>query len=448
MKRKTRAILLLSFVACFLFIAPILIMYSMGYRLDFWPVKITATGGIYIRSFPTAGQITVDSIHSEKPGLLSNSFFVQNLLPGEHSVLVSRDGYHEYFKKIPVEKNEVTKLENIMLIKKDLDFTEISESADYFSVAPNNRNAITAFTDKKTIAIRYLDLFSTDEPDNLVINQFGVVSEIEWSENSEKAILRIENQGVNSYYFLDVSLIAKNDPKKPALIKLPILDKSVQRASFYPESQDIIFLKGGILYTKNGSALYKDVLAYTSSGSNILWLSSDGFLYSGDTSEVPYKKMNNGDLDISPSLKYRIFNLSGKIFLQAGNSLLSFDPILKVFEELPLVGNRYEAMPSPDTKSIIYWNDKNIYFYSEAEKKYENLFTGEDIENLQWINNYYFVFTSGDKIIISETDSRGGANMVDIPAGAKNPEIYFNWKNGSIYFLSDKTLRASEKITP
>ena len=61
MKKRTRLIIMLACVACFLVVAPILVFYSMGYRFDFAKMKITATGGIYVRTYPVADRILIDS---------------------------------------------------------------------------------------------------------------------------------------------------------------------------------------------------------------------------------------------------------------------------------------------------------------------------------------------------------------------------------------------------
>ena len=61
MTRRIRLIILLVCAACFFIIAPLLVFYSMGDRFDFKKMKITETGGIYVRTFPAADQIIVDS---------------------------------------------------------------------------------------------------------------------------------------------------------------------------------------------------------------------------------------------------------------------------------------------------------------------------------------------------------------------------------------------------
>lgn len=113
---------------------PYIVLYSMGYRTDFAEMKITATGGIYVRAMPQGVNVTIDSKISNKTGIFSNSVFVKNLLPKEHNVLVAKDGYHDYKKNFWVKENQVTKLENIILFKKETSFEVLSGGREEFSL--------------------------------------------------------------------------------------------------------------------------------------------------------------------------------------------------------------------------------------------------------------------------------------------------------------------------
>ena len=117
MTKKTRSLILLFCIICFFAIAPVLVAYSMGYRFDFGKMKVVATGGIYIKTLPSAEQIIIDSNISIRPRMFSNDFFVQSLLPKNHTVFIEKTGYHDYSKTLPVKESQVTKLENVLLIK-------------------------------------------------------------------------------------------------------------------------------------------------------------------------------------------------------------------------------------------------------------------------------------------------------------------------------------------
>src|SRR2546422_234816 len=108
MKRKTRLIILLICVVLFLVIAPYIVLYSLGYRVDFAHYKITATGGIYVRVYPTGANVTIDNATKETTSYFYSSVFVQNLTPGIHQVSVAKEGYYDYAKSLTVAENEVT----------------------------------------------------------------------------------------------------------------------------------------------------------------------------------------------------------------------------------------------------------------------------------------------------------------------------------------------------
>src|SRR3989344_4374364 len=110
MTRKKRFIIVLACVILFFIVTPYIIFYSLGYRIDFANMKIFATGGIYVRAFPSGADVTIDSKIKDSTGLFSNSVFVQNLFPGQHTVIIQKGNYYDYQKTLTVNEKEVTKL--------------------------------------------------------------------------------------------------------------------------------------------------------------------------------------------------------------------------------------------------------------------------------------------------------------------------------------------------
>ncbi|MCX6723388.1 MAG: PEGA domain-containing protein, partial [Candidatus Staskawiczbacteria bacterium] len=257
MTKKTRLMILLVCVVCFFVISPLLVAYSMGYRFDFDKMKVTETGGIYVRTFPAADQITIDSNISQKPGLFSNWIFVQSLMPKDHSVLVKKNRYYDYSKTIPVQEKEVTKLENILLIKTLIGFKSFAGQIDYFSTSLNNQNIITATANEKDITISYHPLTSNKPIEAFSIAQTGKVSGIKWSNDSSKALIEIQSYNNNFYYLFDSALLAQITKTKPVIARLTYLDKKTTQVSFNPQdSQQLFFIKNNVLYSiKNNKTL-------------------------------------------------------------------------------------------------------------------------------------------------------------------------------------------------
>lgn len=462
MTKKTRLIILLICVACFLIIAPVLVLYSMGYRFDFVKMRTTATGGIYVRTFPTAGQVIIDSKIIEKPGMFSNSIFVQSLLPTTHSVLIKKNDYYDYFKTLPVQENQVTKLENVLLIKKNIEFSDLADKIDYFSIAPNNQNIITTATEGTNAILRYYSINSQNQSETFSIAQIATISDIKWSDDSSRALISKQYKNSASYYLFDGTLPTQSDQQKSLAARMSFLDINTQQISFNPQnSQELFFVKNKILYSeKNNEVLpiISGVITYKISGSNIVWLSSDGLLYNSDIFGKLIGPLTTKNIKIVATQSYKIFMLSGRTFLQANNSLFSFNQDSKLLEDVTPPETNYIILASPDSKNLIFWNSAKIYLYSFTDKKYNEIFSGGQINICQWMNNDYIVFTVGNKITISEIDYRGDINAVTLQETPlvslnkkiqmKNPVIFFNRQDGKLYVLTDNTLLASEKIIP
>src|SRR6185295_5837720 len=127
MKQKTRLTLLLICVVLFLVFTPYIILYSLGYRVDFTHLKIVATGGIYVKAEPSNANIVIDDNPISSKGFFADYVFTQNLLPGPHSVAINKEGYASYQKTLPVVEKEVTKLEHVLLFKNAIPFQAMPE---------------------------------------------------------------------------------------------------------------------------------------------------------------------------------------------------------------------------------------------------------------------------------------------------------------------------------
>jgi len=363
MTKKTRLIILIVCVVLFFVVAPVLVMYSMGYRYDFAKAKIVATGGIYVRTFPTADQISIDSAKAQKPSIFANSVFTQNLMPGDHSVLIKKEDYYDYYKTLPVLEKEVTKIENIILFKKNIKFELLTDATK------------SPFLEK-------------NRPEKFAI----VTNNLYYSNSLENAKL---------------TTLQKNTP------------------------------------------LIKNLVAFTISGNNIIWLGTDGFLYKSEVSALKTtpEKLNSTALKIIKAGNYKI-DIDGSIFVNDNGNLLALDSRGKTFNKFATLVNDFSF--SSDKKNIVYSTGKKIYvsLLSDESKKISLLYDSpEIISGLTWVNNDYITFTAGEKIIISEIDYRGNVNSITL-SQFTSPKILFNQQESKLYVLTAGKVQISEKLIP
>ncbi len=211
MTKKIRWVILLVSAVLFLVIMPYILLYSLGYRVDFENRKIVTTGGIYVRVLPQGANVIIDSKIENKTGLFSNSVFVQNLLPKPHAILITKDGYYDYQKTLPVKENEVTKLEHVLLFKKNIVFDVMADK----SQSPFNPPAADSFT------IKNGGLYYANVPANANLSpsqkNIPVIKNIVAYKVLDNRITWLGTDG-----FLYSSDLAGKNPQKLSKIKLTI----------------------------------------------------------------------------------------------------------------------------------------------------------------------------------------------------------------------------------
>jgi len=116
MTRAKRRILLSMAVTAFILLAPLIILYSLGYRLS--PhFTLTKTGGLYISSPKTGSEIFINNRLKKRTNLLQSGLFVQNLKPASYAVVVAREEFWPWTKDIEVKEQFVTEARAFLLPK-------------------------------------------------------------------------------------------------------------------------------------------------------------------------------------------------------------------------------------------------------------------------------------------------------------------------------------------
>jgi len=494
MTKKIRLIILLILSVLFLIITPFIIIYSIGYRVDFENKKIMATGGIYVKVLPQGTDIIIDSKIKNRTGFFSNSIFVQNLLPKQHEILIKKEGYYDYQKDLIVKGNEVIKLENVILFKQKILFDLLESDIDYFSAAPDNNALLTIKTGNNKIDFELIGLTSKQKIPAVeqsllrdrqnfslsddILEKAGLSLkntrldnwEIKWSNDSNKILLNIEN-----HYFLLEPFLSTT---KIMPLSLPINSKDV----FFnlQDFEQVFFIQGKNLYSnKQNIPIVKNIIAYQITNQGIIWLSYDGFLYNSDITGKTNEKISQQIFPVKKNSSYKIIDISGVLFLQEDESLFLLNQKSKIFEKFYSPVKNLKI--SPDGQKILYCNDNETFYSFLNDNSIEKISlnkSSEKISDCYWLNNDYLIFDSGNKIIISEIDNRGNINTINLPStasllngeniniypvkssqsevsrkegqfnGAKKPKIFFNQRDKKLYILTQNNLFTSERLIP
>ncbi|MEK7619910.1 MAG: PEGA domain-containing protein [Patescibacteria group bacterium] len=111
MSKSLRLFLFLLFLFAFLISAPILVLYTAGYRFDLTNGRIVHTAVLNISSEPRNASVLVDgtSYSDRTPAVL------ETILPGEHTVRLEKEGYLPWETVLDFESREAVVLGPIIL---------------------------------------------------------------------------------------------------------------------------------------------------------------------------------------------------------------------------------------------------------------------------------------------------------------------------------------------
>ncbi len=362
MKPKTRLILLLSLIVLFLIITPYLVLYSLGYRIDIKNAKIVATGGIYTRVQPNSVQITIDKSIKNTTGIFSNSIFVQNLLPGNHSVLIKKEGYYDYQKSLQVQEKEVTKLENVTLFSKNIQFEALANTTQF---ALLNKKPVERFIIVSS-NLYYFDNAPENAQLTIVQKNTPIVKNILAFKDSGNSITWLGTDG-----FLKKSNSDGSNTENINKSQLKVSSKTIYTIEIF--SQNIFLKAGSKLLIFNDSSksfedfygLVKDIKVSPDGQKVIYYNDNEIFIY--HLQKLPAGETNNALLEKSSTKISDVYWLNNDyIIFSEGNQVVISEidyrgNINKITlpEKIPLINETYIDSKNPD----IFFDQQNKKLY-------------------------------------------------------------------------------------
>jgi len=122
-------------VLLFLIMLPILLSYSLGYKIDYKAFKIYKTGIIYINSQPSGASVLVNGKLYKDPTPAQ----IEELKPGTYKIEVKREGFYPWEGELIVEPNMATRADKIVLfpVTREMKILGKLDIAD-FAISDNN----------------------------------------------------------------------------------------------------------------------------------------------------------------------------------------------------------------------------------------------------------------------------------------------------------------------
>ncbi|MFA5020616.1 MAG: PEGA domain-containing protein [Patescibacteria group bacterium] len=420
------------FIGIFLIAAPLIVLYTMGYRYNLTKGRVQKTGIIRITSTPRGADIQLNGIKYE---LSQTPARIEKLLPGDYEIKLSKDGYYDWQKKLPVYENGTTFAEKIILWKKSEPANLSSTTAASWLVSPD-KNIVAVSDGRATIELLDINSGILGE---LSGGNLEIIATIPGSDSlrllsfspSGRYLLA---QGIankkNNYYLIDS--LAKNYKKFPSQDYLNV------RWGDSPWAND-----SDNLYALDQSGLWNIDFTSLQPAKKITAITADDFYifdkiayYLNDSTLLePYSNENRPiKLDCS-ACRFKNIENNRAIVTDGAGKILIID-LNRQIKTIELTAKDIDWL---NPNSLIAYNDYEIYIY-ETTKNSPELITrlSSPILSASWHpDGRYLVFSAENKLKIIELDNRERRNTVDIAEAAAS-FITVDRAGNNLYYAVDK----------
>ncbi len=129
---KTRRKLFLLLVLIFVIFSPLLIIYSLGYKINFSSGSLEKTGGIFLKSKTSRLSLFLNGTFTKETSLLSGGALLTKIKPGNYLLRLEKKEYRPWSKTVKVEEETVTELRSILLFpEKIIQATSTREETEF-----------------------------------------------------------------------------------------------------------------------------------------------------------------------------------------------------------------------------------------------------------------------------------------------------------------------------
>jgi hypothetical protein len=438
MKILYRRILYIAFIAAFLIITPLLILYANGYELSLKNKGLVKTGMFILDSEPRGALIYLngrlqtsfmDSVLPGKNNYLATPAKVKNLIPGDYDVKIELNGYWPWQKKLSIYPGASTYAEDILLFKKDLPIPLVKGKMKKIYYAPDT--VYGALQDEKWQLIN----LENDTVMNLSLQSAD--SQVDWSRDGKKLLI-----GKN--------LIETADGSVSDLGK--IIDQDKFNLKFNRQANNIIYAQNqNRLFLYDGlNQEQKPLLTPNQSGEytiNDYLIKKDYFILQTSVAKKSYLEIYKtdgelaGKLDLPESRGYHFINPDQalvNLYDRDHQRLYLLDPLSPLTPLVDTLDKVTIAHWLADGK-LFYANDFEIWLYDLGNKQ-QKLLTrlSEQIRQVIWHpSNNYILYSTDQTINIIELDERVRRNFTELIKLDLVSDMQLSTDGKNLYFYTE-----------
>lgn len=399
-----RRITYIIFFIIFLAAAPAVILYTQGYRYNFHHQRIQKIGILIISSIPKRAEIYLNGKIIEDRNTPAK---IEGLLPADYEIKLTKDGYHDWQKRLPVYENATTFAEDIILWKKEIPIKLDSTNVVDWKISPNK--------DKIAIISQTNQLISLDLNNGNIsiisqLDDYQNLKIIGWSNTSKKIIIQADKNQIENYFIFSPNQTIASDPQQITNYNYQIIKWDLKNDNtIYGHNQNGLWRID--LFTQKREVIIDDNL------DDFLIIDDDIFTYvDGNIYRRRFWESSN------PELVEKINCDSCRFVNKDRNKIILLDKqnqkifIIDPENKNKIIENQAKTINWLNNNTILFYNDWEIWIY-ELDKKDPDLVTrmGENISYAIWhTEGRHIIFATENKVRIIELDNRELKNVTEL----------------------------------
>lgn len=449
-----RKIIFWSFVIIYFLIAPAITIHALGFVFDPTVKHFVKTGIISVDTEPKQAEISLNGrvVHSKSPVAISG------LRPGTYHVEISRPNYQPWARDLVVHQEEVTRIEHILLIPKELQIINPvpysvetflpSDDDKYLYLVHHEQNGITvlAYDTKKRKSFPIVEF---DDKKNRVRTVTFISS-----DDGKRIAVALQGSVQTEY----VTSIISEEAVPVFLSRL--VSGSISNVRFHPhDSEKLFYLSDNRIHlldlqsrsTKLG--LIDQVQSFEVISDKIYGFDTDQNLFSTD---LEGKRITN----LLPNPGFKQFLFGGKEFkpnqiLMTGKETMFWlsDSGKLLMNRLPyFVDENVTSMRlGPTSERLLYWKPRELWLLDlQVEGKRESFFEEGPQKKLIWKSDKQILFAQlirqGNYVLAATSRT---IELIDISSASEDffpvlqvaehwasdePAIYLDENTGKMYW--------------
>jgi len=400
-----RRIVYLIFVSAFFIVTPLILMYTQGYRYNFAKSRVQKTGILIISSLPKKAEIYLNG------KLLKNQSTparIEKLLPADYEIKLTKDGYHPWQKKLPVNENATTFAEDVILWKQTIPLQLATENISDWLIAPEREKIALLTTDNQ---LKILD--TIDGRLTIPENQPPLTAPelIGWSNTGKKLLLKDSVQQQSNYYLLNLSTNSDNLSK--------INSRNYFSVKWNQQNDNLVYGLDKTGLWEINLFNQQEKLIFTDSLDDFLVTGGEIFILTGSN----LSRLDTPDkIDVQlDSTGYQLITKeNGKIIaINKARQQLAILDLATPAKNLQLSATGFDWL---NNRTLLIFNDWEIWIYNFQDQE-PKLITrlGKKIAAAVWHKSgQHLIFAAENELRIIELDNRESRNIITL---AEVPEI-------------------------